>query len=56
MAAEFIRVWLTWAALVFGAVIFAAAWAARSGHFRDQERARNLALWAEVEEEKDRDS
>ncbi len=52
MAAEFIRIWLTWTGMVLGAAVVAAIWAARAGHFRDQERARHLALWAEVEEEK----
>jgi hypothetical protein len=49
MTAEFIRIWLTWTGMVLGAAVVAAIWAARAGHFRDQERARRLALWAEVE-------
>lgn len=47
----FVRVWLTFSLMVFGAAFFAAVWAARAGLFRHRERARNLPLWAHVEEE-----
>jgi hypothetical protein len=49
----FFSYWLTFAllALVFSGVIIFAAF--RAGYFKGQDRARYLALWAEVPEEKE---
>lgn len=44
------RVWLTFTLLVFFWAGLAAFWAWKAGQFRDQERARKLALYARVED------
>jgi len=51
MVDEFFRAWVTFSLMIVGGAIAAAFWAFRAGLFRDQERARSLALWAMVEEE-----
>lgn len=47
----FVYYWITFAILVpvFSAVIFFLA--VKAGYFKDQDRARYLALWAEVPED-----
>ncbi len=53
MVAEFLRAWITFSLMILGAAAGVAFWAARAGHFRHQDRARHLALWAEVEKEEE---
>ncbi len=43
--------WILFTVLVLSATVLAIVWSWRAGLFRDQERARYLALWAEVPEE-----
>ena len=51
MVAEFVRGWITFSLMILSAAAGVAFWAARAGHFRHQDRARSLALWAWMEEE-----
>ncbi len=48
---NFVYYWITFAVLVpvFSAVVFVLA--RKAGYFKDQDRLRHLALWAEVPEE-----
>lgn len=50
-AMDFFLYWLSFAGLILAAAAITIAWAFRKGHFRDQERARYLALWAGTPEE-----
>jgi cbb3-type cytochrome oxidase maturation protein len=43
--------WISFSILVLVASGMVFYWALRKGHFKDQERARYLALWAEMPEE-----
>ncbi len=47
----FFLYWLSFTLLILITGAFAVYWAFRAGHFKDQERARYLALWAEIPEE-----
>jgi cbb3-type cytochrome oxidase maturation protein len=49
---HFFTYWLLFSLLVLAGSAAFFWWAYRAGHFRDQDRARHLALWAEVPEEK----
>lgn len=53
---EFLYYWLTFSILVLvfcGLIVYLAY---RAGYFRDQDRARYLALWAEVPEDNEKES
>jgi cbb3-type cytochrome oxidase maturation protein len=45
--------WIVFVILVFGAIGGAIYWAARSGQFKDQDRARYLPLMSGIPEEPD---
>ena len=47
----FFRVWLTFSLMIIGAAVAVAVWAARAGHFKNQDRARHLALYSHVPED-----
>lgn len=47
----FFHYWIAFSILVLIAAGIAIAWANLKGLFRDQDRARHLALWAEVPED-----
>ena len=51
MTPLFFMYWIGFSILVLIAGGLAFAWSRKSGYFRDQDRARYLALWAEVPEE-----
>lgn len=48
---HFFMYWISFSALVVIAAALAFSWAFRAGHFKDQERAKHLALWAEMPQE-----
>jgi cbb3-type cytochrome oxidase maturation protein len=50
---RFLLVWLAVTALMLTAVIAALVWAARSGQFKDQQRARSLPLTGQTPDDAD---
>jgi hypothetical protein len=51
MPEMFFSAWLTFSLMLIGAAAVVAVWAARAGHFRNQDRARHLALYSHVPED-----
>lgn len=54
--ASFFYYWITFSILVLTASCLAFFWLYRKGYFRNQDRARYLALWAEVPGIKSKDT
>lgn len=52
---QFFLYWIAFTVLVFVAIGVAIIWVWRAGLFSGQERARYLALWAEVPEDEEKE-
>jgi nitrogen fixation-related uncharacterized protein len=51
----FLAAWVVFVCLIFAAVAGAVVWAARSGQFKDQDRARYLPLMSGIPEKRQKD-